>query len=81
MVAGHSSSSVPLTMSRLSASSLVLNVAWALTSCCRRFASSACAWTMSMGAMVPISTRERLSCTSFVARSSEPWAASTAWYE
>ncbi len=66
----HIGSSVPLTMRRLSASSLFWSVASALTSVCRRVASSACACTMSIGAMVPISTRARLSCTSFDDRSS-----------
>ena len=78
IVARHSSSSVPLTMRRLSASSSLRSVACALTSVCRRVASSACACTTSIGAMVPISTRERLSATSFDARSSDACAASSA---
>ena len=61
IVARHSSSSVPLTMRRLSASSSLRSVACALTSVCRRVASSAWACTTSIGAIVPISTRERLS--------------------
>ncbi len=64
-------SSVPLTISRLRASSLFCSVASALTTAWRRVACSACACTMSIGAIVPISTRERLSFTSCVARSSE----------
>ena len=65
IVAFHRSSSVPPTIRRFSASSLVRRVASAVTSACRRVASSACAWTTSIGAMVPISTLARLSCTSF----------------
>ncbi len=79
IVERHISSSVPLTIRRFSASSLLRSVACATTSCWRRVASSAWACTMSIGAIVPISTRARLSATSFAARSSDCCAASTAW--
>ena len=78
MFARHIGSSVPLTISRFSDSSAVLIVASACASACRRVAASASDCTTSSGAMVPTSTRARLSCTSLSARSSEPMATSTA---
>ena len=59
-------SSVPDTISRLSASSAVRLAFSAVTRPCRRVACSACAWTTSIGAIVPTSTRIWLSCTSLV---------------
>lgn len=61
--AAHSGSSVPLTIRRFSASSVVRTDACACTSASRRLACSACAVTMSIGARVPISTRAWLSFT------------------
>ena len=48
---------------------IVRTVACACTSVCRRVACSAWAMTTSIGASVPISTRDWLSCTSLAARS------------
>ena len=50
----------------------------AVTSAWRRVACSDCAWTTSIGAIVPTSTRVWLSCTSLLARSSDCRATSTA---
>ncbi len=72
-------SCVPPTMRRFNASSVVRRVASACTSVCLRVACSDCAWTTSIGAMVPTSTRVWLSWTSLLARSSDSRATSTAW--
>ena len=52
---------VPPTISRLSASSAVRIVACAATRFCRAVAACDCAWTTSIGAIVPTSTRVWLS--------------------
>ena len=74
----HNGSSVPLTIRRFNASSEVLTVACDSTSVFRRDAASACADTTSIGASVPISTRDWLSWINRLAKSNEFWAASTA---
>ena len=74
----QSGSSVPLTINRLSDSSDVLTVACDCTSVLRRDAASAWADTTSIGASVPISTRDWLSWIRRLARSNEFCAASTA---
>ena len=57
---------VPSTISRFSASSAVRCVDAAATRFWRRVAASDCAWTTSIGAIVPTSTRVWLSCTSLL---------------